>query len=231
MTGAAKTIDDLPHFKVSAIRQGENRDGGRADSELTGVFDRTEGVNEGRCWLLLPRKDVLIGLSGELGLLEAGTGAAVYQTSEEPMPEVVGLALAYIGPQWAPYHVWMVTEPKWRWDRKLFHALDATARKIEGNGVSIVDGQEVREWIEVKNIGQESHLSRYYPVFPDGRTTLPPIGPDGVIRGGWDHVHCEICDAHIVAESYGYIDPGEHWICEACYGRYIVSHDLSFIKT
>jgi len=165
------------------------------------------------------------------GPLEAGTGAAVYQTSEEPMPEVVGLALAYLGPQWAPYHVWMVTEPQWRWDRRLFHALDATARKIEGNGVSIVEGQEVREWIEVKKIGQESHLSRYYPVFPDGRTTLPPIGPDGVIRGGWGHVHCEICDAHIVAESYGYLDPGEHWICEACYGRYVVSHDLSFIKT
>lgn len=182
MTSTPKKIDDLPQFKVSAVRHGENRDGGRIDFELAGIFDRTEGVNEGRCWLLLPRKDVLIDFTGELKSLEAGTGAAVYQTSEEPTPDVVGLALAYLGPQWAPYHVWMVTQSEWRWDRKLFHALDATARKIEGKGVSIVDGQEVKEWIEIKKIGQESDLSRYFPVFPDGRTTLPPIGPDGIIR-------------------------------------------------
>jgi hypothetical protein len=173
--------------------------------------------------------DELIDFTGELKLLEAGAGAAVYQTSEEPKPSLVGLAFAYLGPQWEPYHVWMVTEPEWRWERKLFHALDAIARRIEGNGVSIVDGQEVKEWIEIKKIGQEGHLTRYCPVFPDGRNTLPPIGLDGVIRGGWDHVHCEICHAHIVAESYGYIDPGEHWVCAACYDKYVVAHDLSFI--
>jgi hypothetical protein len=231
MADTARTISDLPHFKVSVIRRCEGGDDGHTDFELAGVFDRTEGVNEGRCWLLIPREEVLIDFTGELKFLEAGTGAAVYQTSEEPMSYLVGLALAYLGPQWEPYHVWMVSQPSWKWDRRVFHALDATARKTEGNGVSIVDGQEVKEWIEIKKVGQKSHLSRYYPVFPDGRTTLPPIGPDGVIRGGWDHVHCEICDTHIVAESYGYIDPGDHWVCEACYDKYVVSHDLSFIKT
>lgn len=231
MTHTQKTIDDLPHFKVSAIRQVERGDSGRTDFEIAGLFDRTEGVNDGRCWLLLPGKDPLVDFSGELKLLETGAGAAVYHTSEEPVPNMVGLTLAYLGPQWKPYHVWMVTQPKWRWDKKLFHALDATAWKIEGNDVEIVDGQEVKEWIKIKKIGQDDHLSRYYPVFPDGRTTLPPVGPDGVIIGGWDHVHCEICDAHIVAESYGYIDPGEHWVCAACYDKYVVSRDLSFIKT
>jgi hypothetical protein len=231
MTHTPRTINDLPQFRVSAMRQGETSDSGRTDFELAGLFDRTEGVNEGRCWLLLPRKDTLIDFTGELRFLEAGTGAAVYQTTEKPMPDLVGLTLAYLGPQWEPYHVWMVTEPKWRWDRKVFHALDATARKMEGNDVSIVDGQEVKEWIEVKKIGQQSHVSRYYPVFPDGRTTLPPIGPDGVVKGEWSHVHCELCDAHIVAESYGYTDPGQHWVCSACYDKYVVTHDLSFIKS
>jgi len=230
MTGTAKTMDDLPQFKVSAVRHGVNRDGGRTDFELVGVFDRTEGVNEGQCWLLIRLKDALNDFTGELRFLEAGTCAAVYQTSEEPMPDAVGLTLVYLSPQWEPYHVWMVTEPNWRWDRRVFHATDATAQRIKGNGVSIIDGQEVREWIEIKNIGKGSHLSRYYPVLPDGRTTLPPIGPGGIIRGGWDHIHCQICDERIVAESYGYIDPGEHWVCEACHDKYVVSHDLSFIK-
>lgn len=231
MTSIAKTINDLPHFKVSARRQGETSDSGRPDFELAGVFDRTDGVNEGRCWLLLPGKDVLIALTGELRFLEAGAGAAVYQTSEESMPDLVGSSLTYLDPHWEPFHVWMVAEPKWKWNRTVFHAIDATAKRVEGNGVSIVDGQEVTEWIEIKRIGKESHLSRYYPVLPDGRMTLPPIGSDGIIRGGWDHVHCELCDGHIVAESYGYVDPGDHWVCEACYDKYVVSHDLSFIKT
>jgi hypothetical protein len=231
MTGTAKTINDLPHFKVSAIRQGETRDSGQADFELAGVFDQTNGVNEGRCWLLLNGKDVLIALTGDLRFLEAGAGAAAYQTSEESMPDVVGSALAYLCPPWEPYHVWMVAKPTWKWNRTVFHAIDASARKVEGNGVSIVDGQKVTEWIEIKRIGEKSHLSRIYPVLPDGSTTLPPIGPDGVIRGGWDHVHCELCDAHIVAESNGYVDLGDHWVCEACYDKYVVNHDLSFIKT
>jgi len=26
----------------------------------------------------------------------------------------------------------------------------------------------------------------------------------------------------------GYVDPDDHWLCQACYERYAVSRDLSF---
>jgi len=60
---------------------------------------------------------------------------------------------------------------------------------------------------------------------------LPPIDSDGLIKGGWSHAHCELCNKHIEAETYGYADPGEHWVCEECHAKYVVNHDLSFIQT
>ena len=227
MTPAAKTIDDLPHFRVSAIKQSGTRE---TDFELSGVLDRTVGVNEGRCSLLLPGKDVLVALSGDLKFQDSTGRTALFQTSDESMPEVVGLDLLYLGAGWRPYQVWMVAEPSWKWNRTLFHAMDAISRVVEGNGVSVVDGEEVTKWIEIKKDTKDSGSSRYYPVFPSGKTTLPPIGLDGIIKGGWDHAHCELCDSHIDAEHYGYLDLGEHWVCEGCYSKYVVNHDLSFIQ-
>lgn len=227
MTAAAKTIDDLPRLQVSAMKQSQTCG---IDYQLFGAFTRTAGVNEGQCSLLVPGKDVLIALSGNLRFQGAAAGIALFETSDERMPEVVGLSLTYVGPEWEPYHVWMVAEPKWKWSKTLFRAEDAVSKIVEGNGVSIVEGEEVGKWIEVKKKGGSS-LSRYYPVFPSGKTTLPPIGSDGIIEGGWTHAHCELCDAHIDPEHYGYLDLGEHWVCEGCYSRYVVNHDLSFIQT
>jgi hypothetical protein len=227
MTSSAKSIDDLPHFHVSASKQSETREAGY---ELSGAFDRTAGVNEGQCSLLVPEKDVLIALSGDLKFQNAAAGSALFETSDERMPEVIGLKLVYVDPEWEPYHVWMVAEPNWKWNRTLFHTADAVTKIVEGNGVSVIDGEEVSKWIEVKKDGEGNRLSRYYPVFPSGKSTLPPIGPEGIIKGGWNHAHCELCDAHIDAGHYGYLDLGEHWVCEGCYSKYVLSHDLSFIQ-
>jgi hypothetical protein len=195
------------------------------------VLDRTTAVKEGQCSLLVPGKDVLVALRGELRLQSATAGTATFDTSEKDLPEVVGLDLAYLATEWEPYHVWMVAEPRWKWNRTLFHATDATARIVEGECVSVVDGEEVRHWVEIKENGKNSGLSRYYPVFPSGRTTLPPIGSDGIVTGGWNHAHCELCKAHVEAENYGYLDLGGHWVCEGCYTKYVANHDLSFIQT
>lgn len=225
------TLDDLPHFAVSAARKGETRESGETDYQLSGTFDRTNDVSEGECSLLLPQGEVLIALTGNLRFVEISAGTALYETAEQSMPEVIGLKLTYLDRRWEPYHVWMVGEPRWKWNKVLFQAVDATARKVVGDGVSVVDGQDVKEWIEIKRMENPGTLSRYYPIFPNGRINLPPIGPDGIVKGGWDHVHCELCDSHIDAGEYGYVDLGEHWMCETCFERYVVSHDLSFLKT
>jgi len=227
MTAAVKTIEDLPHFRVLAVIESDAR---KNDFEFSGTFDRTGGVVEGRCSLLLPGKDILIGLNGSLKFVDAALGTASFDTSDESMPPVVGLDLVYLNANWEPYHVWMVAEPRWRWNRALFQAGDANAKSVEGNGVSIVEGEEVRSWIEIRQVGKERGLARFYPVFPSGRTTLPPVGPDGVVKGGWDHVHCELCSSHVNAGQYGYVDLAEHWVCESCRDKYVARRDLSFIQ-
>lgn len=171
----------------------------------------------------------MIGLFGELRFLQIAERTAMFHTTEESMPEVLGRELTYLKEPWKPHHIWMV-DPRWTWKRTLYQAKDVISRTIRDNKVSIVDGQEVWDWIEIKRLAEKAGDSRYYPVFPDGRTTLPPAGPDGVIKGGWDHEHCELCEAHVDAGKYGYVDPGEHWVCEACYGKYVVNHDLSFMN-
>lgn len=230
MATCRKTIDDLPHFCVSAVVQGQTRETGDIDFELSGGFDKLDGVSAGRCCLLLPGKDVLTALTGDLTFLDLNDRTAVYRAWDKSVPEVAGVNLAYLASPWEPHHVWMVIERRWRWSRTLYRAADVTSRKIRKDDISIVDGQEVREWVEIRKAGKQAGLSRYYPVFPDGRINLPPAGADGVIQGGWDHEHCELCDRHIDAGKYGYLDLGEHWVCEACYNEYVANHDLSFIN-
>jgi hypothetical protein len=49
--------------------------------------------------------------------------------------------------------------------------------------------------------------------------------------GGWDHEHCELCEAHIggSGDPHGFVDPEEHWLCRTCHERYAVPRDLSFL--
>jgi hypothetical protein len=77
-------------------------------------------------------------------------------------------------------------------------------------------------------LGEDSGLSRYYPVFPSGESSLR-IGPDGTIKGGWTHSRCELCNQHIDAGNCGYVDPSEHWVCESCYEKYVQAHNLAFM--
>lgn len=226
MTATKKTIDDLPHFRVSAVKQSERDE---TYFELTGVLDRTTDVAEGRCSLLLPNNEVLTALPGHLEFRNPAEKTACIHTPSSTRPDVVGLDLIYVYPKWDPRHVWMVAEPNWQWKRVLFHSTDAITKIVAGTNVSIVDGEEVREWIEIKEKGKNGGLSRYYPVFPTGKSTVPKVDPDGTIKGGWNHAHCQLCHAHIEAGSHGYVDPSEHWVCEGCYSRYVANHDLSFM--
>ena len=223
-----RRIGDFPHFQVSEMQQVESDCRNGPEYRLLGTVDRTSDVREGECYLLVSG-EVLVPLFGDLKFLDTNAGTAEFYTSEESMPSITGLNLTYLESRYNPLHVFMVSEPRWKWSKAEFQAVDATYRRIERQDKSIVDGEEVEEWIEIKPIHGGSR-SRLYPVFPSGRTTLPPPGDDGVIKAGWSHVHCELCESHIDAGRFGYVDLGKHWICEQCYSDYVVSHDLSFLE-
>jgi len=47
-----------------------------------------------------------------------------------------------------------------------------------------------------------------------------------LIRGGWDHDHCEICTHKIwdrgeEEDRFGYTTDGREWVCTQCYRRFL----------
>jgi len=224
MSSAQKTPDDLPRFRISQVRPCESN---KDYFECAGEFDRAEDVVEGLCSLLIPSADVLTALHGYLQFGSVEKAARFYTLNDVPA-EAVDQDLTYVHPRWHPRHVWMVSLPTWKWRRSEYAARDGVGKIVEGTQMSVVDGEEVRQWIQVWENGKDSSLSRYYPVFPSGKSSLR-IGPDGTIKGGWTHSHCELCNRQIDAGTYGYIDPSEHWVCESCYEKYVKDHNLAFM--
>ncbi|HVO81862.1 MAG TPA: hypothetical protein VMT28_14090 [Terriglobales bacterium] len=228
MNAPIRTIDDLPQFYVLKMDALQSEEPSSVETMIVGRFDRTEGVSEGNCHMLTSDGEVLVGLFGMLTSLVTSEKTAVFRTSEEDIPPIVGRKLPYLHSPWKPHHIWMVDE-RWKWKRTIFQSSDAVSRRITADDVSIVEGKEVRCWIEIKKAGDTSGNSRYYPVFADGRVDLPGAQADGIIPGGWDHEHCEICNSNINVNAEGYLDLGEHWLCEPCYDKYVKNHDLSFL--
>jgi hypothetical protein len=57
--------------------------------------------------------------------------------------------------------------------------------------------------------------------------------PEGgtLIRGGWDHEHCEICSKTISPKTdpIAMVSEPDHWICQECYENFVVPGSLAFI--
>jgi hypothetical protein len=138
----------------------------------------------------------------------------------------VGQALFYLSPRWQAFNVWMVLDPSWGWKRTLFEGIDAVAEEYAAPDVSIVDGREVKIWTKLERADGAGRQSRYYP---EDNQIGPPDPNTRVVPGGWDHEHCALCNEHIEAGQFGFRDPGERWMCEKCYQRYVVPRDLSFV--
>lgn len=75
-----------------------------------------------------------------------------------------------------------------------------------------------------------------YPVEGGGRlstrsSSQAPAGGE-VVPGGWDHEHCEICWQRIGSggEPEAFFSPQNSWVCEACYGHFVVPRSLAFAK-
>jgi hypothetical protein len=203
-----RRLEDLPHFLVAAVQEGETYASGYTDYELSGTFDQTEGVREGRCWLLLPHKNSLIG---DLKSFDPGPRTAVYCTAEEDKPPVLGLALPYVDGYWQAYHVWMVLDADHAWSRVIFQPSDALLRRgIDEHGKS---------WRMLRPAG----------LIP-AELAAEGWGDAELIKGAWDHEHCELCRATIDGGKVAYTDAEDHWVCTNCFEDYVANHDLSFIS-
>ncbi len=120
----------------------------------------------------------------------------------------------------------MVLHQNWSWEKRQFHGVDAVAEDYEAKDISMVAGREVRVWTKLIPVGEDTGQSRHYPAADQ---TLPAASGSRLVPSGWSHEHCELCHAHIDAGDFGYCDPRERWMCEKCYERYVMQHDLAFV--
>jgi len=140
--------------------------------------------------------------------------------------DIVGHTLAYLSPYWQGFHVWMVLDPNWGWEKKRFLGADAIAQDFESKDTSIIEGREVKLWTKLTRADVQRSPSRNSP---SEEQTAIPSGGTRLIPSGWDHEHCELCNSHIDAGVFGYCDPDERWMCEKCYERYVMRRDLAFV--
>lgn len=219
-----KTLKDFPHFIVSAVRRGKISSAGHTRFELDGRFDcLIEDIDPNWFWLLLGENDAVCAT---LQSLDAETRTAVLRCDVSDEPKVAGESLAYLSPRWQAYHIWMVLDPAWGWERKGFQGADAVAEDYDTGETTLVEGREVRVWTKLELIGGREGASRHYPASDQ---SLPPRSERQPVPGGWGHEYCELCRAHIEAGKPGYGDSGGRWLCEKCYERYVAQRDLSFV--
>lgn len=216
-----KTINDLPQFRVLNVAHGEPNEDGYADFKLDGVFNQIDGVQEGRCWLRLLDRNCLFG---DLISSDPGLRAATFITSQSVEPKAKDQAFPYLDGYWQAYHVWMVTEPLWKWKEVTFQPSDAIAERVPADG-------STEGWIKIRKNVRPGGKERVYPIVSQGDSALPKTNPEGIVPGGWDHEHCELCNGHIDAGHVAYVDPGDHWVCKVCYTKYVLTHDLSFLQS
>jgi len=214
-----KKLEDLPQFAVAAVRHiGLNR------FELDGKFNHVvERADSYWFWLLVGKRDCLCVT---LETLDNQSQTAMLSCDSDDEPGVVGMSLACLSSYWQAHHVWMVLDPMWGWEKKLFQGVDAIAEDHDAKDISFVAGREVRVWTKLEPAEGVKGASRHYPAEDQ---TLPLGTERRLVAGGWGHEHCELCNTHVDAGEIGYCDPGGRWMCEKCHERYVLQRDLSFV--
>ena len=217
---------------MTAVRPGGVPDDGYASFEIEGHYDAVlegrfdqmiEGTGAQWFWLLFGERGSLCPKSEVFRQTNQDRDPDCQEKEE---PKILGLDLAYLSPYWQAFNVWMVLDPSWGWQRKQFQGTDAFAEDYEAKDVSIVDGREVRVWTKLRPTGMDRWQSRHYPAADQ---TLPVSSGERLVVGAWGHEHCELCNEHIDAGMFGYIDPADRWMCENCYQRYATRRDLAFV--
>lgn len=226
------TLEDFPQFAIKDVRPGARSDDGYQLFEIEAGFDpilehrfdeMMKGVGVQWFWLLFGERNSLTPM---LKSFDRQTKTAILICYEKEEPRLTGLALPYLSPSWQAFHVWMVLDPNWGWERKQFQGIDAISEEYEAEKVSIVDGREVKIWSKLEPAGMDTGQSRHYPAIDQ---TSPVRSGTRLIPGGWGHEHCELCNKHIDAGMVGYCDRGEKWMCQDCYDRYVLPRDLAFV--
>jgi hypothetical protein len=154
------------------------------------------------CWLLLSNEQ---SYYGELSSFDSENNTGKFRTHVEGSPVFEGRTFYYLSAYWQAYHVWMVADESRLWEELIFRASDAVSFTREGR-----DGKMLRGLRKAKPEDSQN----------------PELQ---MVQNGWDHEHCELCNAHIDPGDSCYRDAEGAWVCQRCFRHYVQPHDLSFI--
>ena len=100
----------------------------------------------------------------------------------------------------------MIEDGPSAWEELIFAPRDAVVTQFVGT-----DGQGWRKLRELK----------------DGETT--ELGAE-LVKDGWDHEHCLLCNCHIDPEDRFFLHSSENeYFCVECYERHVLSGDIGFL--
>ena len=175
-----------------------------AEPELLGVFNHLRGVGPlpVRSWLYA---GVGESLNGDLVKVNDATLEATFiapfWTTSSPIQ--AGSVVPWFHGCWHAYHIPMILNPEAGWKWTAFRSSPA---------------QHFQQ-------GDAHGWTKFGQPLPDGAVALH------VDQAGWDHEHCELCQANIGSggSADGYVDRQDHWLCERCYRNYGAPRSLSFL--
>lgn len=179
--------------------------------ELRGVFTHLTGVRlseEGDQtvgFLYVSRNDSVYVQRKEFS---PSSRTAIFAAWNSDKHLSAGESYPYVDYYWSPKQVSFALEPASAWRRVLFKAKDS---------VRYHDPKVPGWWT--------SHVA-VVPV-SDGATDVH------IIKGGWDHEHCNLCKSRIGKKGarYGYYSKADNdWVCVSCYKNFIAGHDLRFLQ-
>jgi len=219
-----KRFVDLPQFSVQEVRHDTPSPG---QTEMVGEMDGEDRVTEGQCWFVWPSAE---GVLGNLTFPVGNQPRAVFTTHDDLPSDPMGTKLAHLPGRWKLYHLWMAFSPADVWNHTQFVASDADAGAYGADNQSLAGTLQPERGMQLRKTGSRTGRSRCYPEPPGGFPPDDPLhGLPDIVKGGWDHEHCEYCAGRIESPQWAYVNTTDDYVCESCFCKYIANHDLSFV--
>ena len=167
---------------------------------LEGDFDHLKTVQEGPCWLY--KCPDRDSIYGNLEALSRDNLKGTIRTEEQVAAESVreGMVLPWLNACWQPYYITKILDTAHHWEPIVAQASDSYESYVNGH----------RTWRKAAGSTQQAG--------------------ERLVQEGWKYESCMLCYGHINPGSTGYLDDDGEWLCECCFKKNGLPHDLAFIE-
>ncbi|MDR3628560.1 MAG: hypothetical protein P4L45_17065 [Ignavibacteriaceae bacterium] len=194
-----KGLDSLPQFRIDSIESNGK------DYMIIGSFNHVSGIRNDTGWLynIASWKDS--GSVTIISLKDISSKSVKLSLYDSEYISIFqpGKAFPYIDGYWQPMDVAIILDELSTWNKVHFKPTDAEYFRLNG----AIGWQETGKKL--------------------------PVGAQfmELKKDGWDHEHCRLCWENISLQTqpFGYRNNDNIWVCESCYTKYVLTHNLDFL--